>query len=240
MDVVYVVRRGDMNDELRWSLRSVAAKVPHERVWIVGYAPEWVRGCEVIRTHQKSTKNRNSTANVKAACKTAAISDPFLLVNDDMFIMERQPEVFPALHRGRVDDVVASFKGRGVDSPYLDGMVQTRDLLAGFGYSDLLSYELHVPIVVHKAAMLAALELGQSVPIWHKRTAYGALADFGGTQIEDVKVCSAHPEWDESAPYLSTDDESFAVHKVGEFIRDRFAERGPYERGPIFRGLSNG
>lgn len=40
-DLVWIVKPGDGNEELRWSLRSAVAHVPHERVWIVGSRPGW-------------------------------------------------------------------------------------------------------------------------------------------------------------------------------------------------------
>ena len=48
MDAVYYVRPGDRNDELRYSLRSLA-NLPHDRVWIVGHTPPWVTGIESIQ-----------------------------------------------------------------------------------------------------------------------------------------------------------------------------------------------
>ncbi len=41
-DVVYVVRPGDKNEELRYSIRSVIANLPHRKVWIAGYKPTWL------------------------------------------------------------------------------------------------------------------------------------------------------------------------------------------------------
>ncbi|MFF3129757.1 hypothetical protein ACFVRD_48125 [Streptomyces sp. NPDC057908] len=40
-DIVYVVRPWNQNEQLRYSLRTLA-NLPHRRVWIAGYCPTWV------------------------------------------------------------------------------------------------------------------------------------------------------------------------------------------------------
>jgi hypothetical protein len=60
-DLVYVVREGDRNNELRHSLRSVVANVPHRLVWIAGYKPGWVSDLVgYIPMAQRGTKWQNS------------------------------------------------------------------------------------------------------------------------------------------------------------------------------------
>lgn len=39
MDLVYIVKNSEVNEDLRYSLRSVAKFVPHNKIWIVGYKP---------------------------------------------------------------------------------------------------------------------------------------------------------------------------------------------------------
>lgn len=230
MDLVWVVRRGDDNEELRYSIRSAVKNLPHDRVWIIGYKPVWLDGLAYLPTHQSSTKWRNSTMNVKKACIEPAISDPFVLLNDDFFVMRPVDEV-PVLHRGPVDDVIADYEARynGGRGAYTEGMRQTRDLLHRTGYPHPLSYELHVPIIVHKAAMLSALSIGDGMPVLHKRTAYGNLAGLGGEQTVDCKVTVHNSEWSPDWLYLSTDDASFDQMDVGAHVRACFPDPSPYE-----------
>jgi hypothetical protein len=227
LDLVYVVRPGDQNDELRYSLRSVAENLPHRRVWVVGHLPPWVTGTEWLPTDQSDTKYRNSTGNVRAACEHPAISDPFVLMNDDFFVL-KPIEAIPALHRGPVDQVAASYESSYGWSTYLGGMRDTADLLRGLGVAEPISYELHVPMVVHKAEMLEALEVGAHVPVLHKRTMYGNLAGVGGEETEDVKVSLQRPDWRPSWTFLSTDAKTWR-RGVGEFVRMSFPEAGRYE-----------
>jgi hypothetical protein len=188
VDVVYLCREGE-NEELRYSLRSLA-NLPHERVWIFGGAPEWATAIEHVPTDQRDTKYRVTTRALRAACEHEGVSDPFVLFNDDFYLMRRIDEV-PVLHRGLVADVLADYVRRWHGgSSYSRGMAQTADLLASLGFPAPLSYELHVPLPVHKRAMLEALDVGEAsgIAVLHKRTLYGNLARLGGDRLTDVKI----------------------------------------------------
>jgi hypothetical protein len=228
VDVVYPVKAGPCaGDELRHSLRSLV-NLPHDRVWVVGDRPRWLVGARHIPVPQASTKYLNSTTNVRTACLNPDVSDPFVLFNDDFFVLQPIDEV-PVLHRGPVDveekRLIALRSGS-----YLRGLRDTRRVLATRGYTDLLSYELHVPLVVHKAAMLQALEMGSRVPVWHKRTAYGAVARLGGVESADVKIASRLDLPPADAVFVSTTDEAFRSGAVGRFLRAAFPNPSPYER----------
>lgn len=227
-DIVVPVRELDPNEPLRYALRSWAAHLPHRRVWVVGHRPAWLTGVEHIPTVQAGTKFQNTTAAVRAACENDAVSDHFLLANDDMFVMAPQLEM-PMLHRGLVRDVEA-YTASIANSAYLRGMRETRALLAELGEPEPLSYELHVPMPVDKLAMMAALDYGAHLDVLHKRTLCGNLAGLGGRQIEDVKVSFRGPAFPRDSPFLSTMPDSFTNGMVGHFIRQAFPEPGPYER----------
>ncbi|MGW3736677.1 hypothetical protein [Streptomyces sp. NPDC005148] len=228
-DIVVPVREGAANEQLRYALRSWAAHLPHGRVWIVGFKPPWLHGVRHLPTRQTgNSKYRNTTVAVRTACEHPEVSDRFLLCNDDFFVM-RPVDEMPVLHRGLVRDVEAYYASR-VSGAYLRGMRETRDLLASMGHHDPLSYELHVPMSVHKPRMLTALELGRHLDVLHKRTAYGALAGLGGEQIQDVKILHRAPTgYGPESPFLSTMPDSFAHGHVGQFIRRTFPEPSHYE-----------
>src|SRR5690606_39482205 len=84
--------------------------------------------------------------NVLAARTHPDISDPFLLFNDDFFVLQPIEEV-PILHNGPVGGAPRSSVGM---STYQQGRIDTRRLLQQWGYQRPLSYELHIPLEVHK------------------------------------------------------------------------------------------
>ena len=226
-DIVVPVREGPVNQQLRYALRSWAANLPHRRVWLVGYRPPWTAGVEHIPTRQTGTKYRNTTVAVRAACEHPEVSDPFLLCNDDFFVM-RPVESMPVLHRGPVAEVEAYYVTRG-SGAYLRGLRETRDLLVSLGHTDPLSYELHVPLPVDKAGMMKALDAGRHLDVVHKRTLYGNLAGLGGERIADVKILHRAPRFDRDARFLSTMPDSFTHGHVGAHIRRVFTRPCAYE-----------
>lgn len=229
LDVVIPVRPGP-NEELRFALRSLT-NLPHRRVHILGAAPSWVDRSEVrvVPRRHSARKWDTVTDHLVAACTDQEISDPFVLLNDDIFTVEPIDAV-PALNRGPLVDVIEEYEGRGVYSSYVTSMVMThRRLLEHFPHDrELMSFELHVPLVVDKGLMLAAIALGEGVERWHRRTAYGVIAGLAGERVPDVKVNHPDDAWPDG-PFVSTSDASFPW--VRPRLRNLFPDRGPYERG---------
>lgn len=236
VDVVYVVREGDDNEELRYSLRSLR-NVPHGQVWIVGYCPSFVKNVNVVPSPQHWSKYVNSTRNVLAACKHPDVSDRFLLFNDDFFILRRVDE-WPVFHRGPVADVVADYYRRfgplKWNDHYRRGMEQTAAILERWGFADPLSYELHAPMAIQKdlmvEAVMRAVEEDSSIVALHKRTLFGNYARVGGRATQDHKMSGMERTWGDNQLFVSTEDSAFRRGAVGRRLRARFPEPSPYER----------
>lgn len=229
--MVIPVKPGDVNDELRWTLRSFAANLPHDRIWVVGYRPSWLVGVHHIPTTQNGSKYTNTTRALWAACQHPEVAGRFLYANDDMFAM-RPITFLPVYHRGKVREVDAAYRRRGIaSSAWLRGMRATAAALAGLGHPDPWSYEVHVPMPVWKAGMIEALTLVRGVPAVHKRTVYGTLAGVGGRYIRDPKLTTASARPDPDATWLSTMDTSW-YGAAGRHIRARFPRRCRYEKVP--------
>lgn len=183
--MVYVVGPRPNNRELRWSLRSLSAHVPHGRVWIAGHKPNWVTGVGHIPVAQFGSRWANARANLRAACTHPDLSQAFVFMNDDFFVMEPVSAI-PVAHRGPLADVAA----RIPMGSYRSGAVATMRLLHALGVDNPVSYDLHTPMVMDKAALLAAMGLpaARRIPVLHTRTLYGNLARLGGVQVPDVKI----------------------------------------------------
>lgn len=233
MDAVYMVRPGPV-EELRYSLRSLAAHVEHDRVWIFGSAPSWVAkgpdGVRFVQQAKLATKYDTTTAHLHAMCLNPAVSDPFVLWMDDVYAV-RPVGAMPRLHLGPLDARLKRYAS--LRSAWAQGMRATADLLAvRYPDRELISYETHAPLVVHKAAMLEALEIAKRMPVRapHKRTLYGNIAELGGIELaSDPKWVS----WSAPAPrgaWLSSDDASFRTI-TKPVLRWLFPDPGPYETG---------
>lgn len=235
MDIVYPVRVDEVNLQLRYSLRSLD-NFEHDRVWLAGYRPEWVTGVEWIpMPNDQATKYQRSTANLRAALEHPGVSDPFVLMNDD-FYLTRPIDSIPVVHRGRVAMVWAYYESKYGEvahrGAYMAGMRDCWHLLERWGYEDPLSYEVHVPMVIHKAPMLEALDRvrvdAPGIVAVHKRTLYGNVAGIGGVFLFDPKVLEETP-WELLIEdgFLSSSVSGW--ERISGWLAERFSGPSPYE-----------
>lgn len=223
-DVVYICRSGDDNEELRYSLRSLK-NLPHGKVFLVGDAPSWVRDVEKIIVPRKRDKQDTAEENLRVACTTSEISDPFYLFNDDFFVMQPMEEI-PSWDMGDLAWVISEH----AESRYRTAMERTHQLLLNMGVIAPVSFELHIPMLIEKLGMLLALSLGKGIHGVHNRTLYGNLEGIESEYHQDVKVYrkdtkKSYTEW----PFISTSDRTFRFHPVGRYIQKQFPTPGPYE-----------
>jgi hypothetical protein len=218
MDVCYVMaecaRSGSVTNELRYSLRSLV-NVPHDRVVISGWTPDWAVNVKSVATRQTKTRWVNAFNNLKAALPY--LSTEFLFMNDDFFVMEPFDRI-PPFHRGPLG-------GReGKSTPYRQARESVRHILAEQGFEDPVSYELHVPIVYNRDLLADTLAYAESWLIaGYQRTLYGNLNGIGGGFMDDCKNTS-----DLTSPFLSTNETAFAG-KLGRHIQQVFPDPSPYE-----------
>lgn len=223
-DVVYPLRRGNHNDELRYSLRSLQ-NLPHGKVICSGYIPNWLTGVTAISRDPQGSNWYRSRDNVLAALEHA--SDPFYLFNDDFYVMSPVEEV-PIYHAGLLNEVIERYRKNRHGGAYWRGMVQTFYLLQEWGYSAPYGYELHVPLLVHHAEFRKALEIGSGIEALAWRTLYANLAGLGGEEAEDCKVIALGNEDLSQYPFLSSND-NLSYHPIGKFLESRFLEPSTYE-----------
>ena len=228
MDIVYVCRDGE-NPELRYSLRTLQ-NVNHDRVWVFGGAPRWLNTGTVnyVRRRQDATPAHSTRGHIMAACKTPGVSDPFMLWNDDFYAMKKIGDV-PIYHRGLLVDHVERMTG--YHTPWSKGLRITADLLEKQGMLDgALSYSIHLPLIVHKAEMLEAIDVARKTNAqhFHLRTLYGAMANLGGDKYIDPKVLRRSDPFPRG-PWLSSSPDSFR-HSVEPVLRYTFPGASPYEK----------
>jgi hypothetical protein len=60
---------------------------PEAKVWLVGGKPDWYSG-NFIEVDQKHHKYANAINNLQALCNSEEISNNFILMNDDFFIIK--------------------------------------------------------------------------------------------------------------------------------------------------------
>lgn len=233
MDIVYLVKNCVTNEELTYSLRSIV-NLPHDKVFMVGGCPTNLDKSKLthIPTTQGTDRYSNTTNGLKLICQDERLSENFILMNDDFFILKPiiDPETELNLFRGPIQEVIQEIGHRyETGSPYLTGMKQTHIYLRDLGYSKPLSYELHVPMVINKKRFLELFSLPyiESVRAGHFRSIYGNLYLQGSKQIRDVKVYRDFYTPLGSDKFLSTEDNSWP--RVKNYLDRLFPDKGPYE-----------
>lgn len=227
MDLVYICRSGD-NEELRYSIRSAVANLPHKNIWVVGDKPTWYSG-NFIPVKQTNSKYSNVRKILEEIKSNSLISDNFILMNDDFFIV-RPVKKLKALHGGSLLEKVHRYQDLAMGSNYTRMLEQTYLRLTKMGIDSPLDYDIHVPMQMSRRGLREALK-GQT--LW--RSTYGNIFKVGGTRMADVKVYVDGPLVSKSYDitelgydYLSTDDSSFEMVKEA-LLKDLFPEPSAYE-----------
>ncbi len=231
-DIVYPVRPGDINEELRFSLRSLAANYPeHGKVWVVGHVPPWLTGVGHIPGNASANPRENVYNNILAACRHPEVSDRFIVMNDDFFLTEPMATI-PVAYRGTLADHLHLPRLRvNPQSWWRQSLLTTQVCLQAVGYPEPLSYELHVPFPVVKHRMRDTLAHFAHItpanpPQW--RTLYGNLHVDDPVQMPDSKVFRNAPI---RTPFHSTTDLSWRHFKAA--FTAMFPEPSPYERQKV-------
>lgn len=217
--ILIPVRPGDDNPELKYALRSIAANLPHDTVWIVGYQPNWLTNVEFIPGNTRPHPKANIYYNLLAACEHPDVPDDMIVFNDDFFVTE--PIETVAVHyRCTLQEHIDLPRLQRSRGWWWRSLTTTLECLQALGFADPLSYELHVPLLIRKREMADTLRRFEDVqphnpPQW--RTLYATLHQIGGTQLQDPKAYRAGPV---HTPYHSTTDGSFphfAQHFAQQF-----------------------
>lgn len=228
MDIVYTLRNNYDGEELIYSLRSLK-NIPHDRVFLVGGCPSWAQNIIHIPTEQTGTKWENSVSNIKTACKDSRLSDDFILMNDDFFILEPStPQELNKYHATVAKMLEGLGKKHPKPTPYMVGMAETRDLLFWLGKEEPRCYELHIPFVFNKNKFLEMFKIPgtDSIKCLQIRTLYGNLYMSGGEDMPDVKICDKKGSPGQKGQFLSCSDSGFDF--ILPFLRQKFNNKTVY------------
>lgn len=232
-DIVYTLKPNLLNEEFRYSLRSLE-NIPHKDVWVIGYKPSWAKVKFIPSNRISSNKIANTNHNWLKAAFNSNISDPFILMNDDFFI-NKPLENIPTEYLYNNDYFQDYYELTFPTSHYTKVIKNTTELLKRFGIKNAKCYELHTPMLVYKKDIIKALRshnyLTKPVNI---RTMIGNIGNYGGEKAEDVKVYGTEKERNrslknyKSSKFISTDDIAF-TKSVGKYIKEKFNNKSEYE-----------
>jgi hypothetical protein len=233
VDAVYICRGGP-NEELRYSIRSVIKNMPHSKIWVVGGKPDWYVG-NYIEVLQDGQKYDNARANLKAIVDSDEISDDFILMNDDFFVInkiESVPTWYTGTIRARVEEIK---KTRMPNSSYIRLLSKTNKAIQQLGIDVPLDYELHTPMVMNKQKLGNVINIDS---LW--RSTYGNMYGIGGSIHQDIKVYGLSGIHDRNGfnidlkaePFISGSDSSFHL-LYNEILKDLLPNPSIYESRTI-------
>lgn len=231
MDILYTLKNCNICEELVYSLRSLA-NLPHDNIFFVGGFPNNIKRDNIgyINRTQTSTKWKNATQNVKTACLDDRLSEDFILMNDDFFILEPVDEKELALNFGTIDEVYKRYCDRGLkETAYVKGMKETQDFLKRLGFSEPLCFELHIPMIFNKEKFLKmfSLEGIDKIDVLHWRSVYGNLYQKESVKRNDVKVLMSDKFSSSEDKFLSCGDSTWK--KVKPFLESLFPKKSIHE-----------
>jgi hypothetical protein len=216
-DLVYVVRPGESNPSLKYSLRSLA-NLPHRRVFVAGHCPSFVKNVTKIPVRKLPNKLASIEANLRAALRHPELGERAVYMNDDFYVMEPIDEV-PITHGGPVSEFALrqEFKwrmARTIDEFVIQGMrVQ---------FDGMLTYDgVHMPLPIETSIARGCLANMPSGVLW--RTWYGNVAAIGGTRVSNTKSQKGEVV---PGPFMSTSQVS--LRPLREYLEDVLPKESPY------------
>lgn len=227
MDAVYICRHGN-NEELRFSIRSLQNLKQVKNVWVIGGKPKWYTGNHVEVTG--SDKYNHAITNLHVLTKNAKISEKFVLMNDDFYVIKPVNKL-EYYYEGTLSDKIVKYNQFNPNSKYTKYLQKTRDLLLKQTRTEPLSYELHIPMVLTKTGLKEALKYNV---LW--RSYFGNTNNVGGEEMKDVKIY--HPtardpnrfkyDANQHVSFISSEDRSF-LYVRDRVLRNLFPQPSKYE-----------
>jgi hypothetical protein len=228
-DLVYVLKDSKTNEEFRYSLRSVVKNVKnYNKIITVGGMVDGIEPDISINIIQPGhTKYDKVNTMLKEICLNPLISENFVLMNDDFFIMDTLDlDKYKPNYRCSLEDYMQIIVDAKAPSIYTMRLAKTTGALNALGLGTKC-YELHIPMLFNKHKLLEVF--GVFTGFNGIRSLYGNYFKIGGQKINDCKIFTTSDDFVKNTKYLSTTDKSFRVGAVGEYIRSKFPDPSKFE-----------
>lgn len=226
-DVVYILKRDVAPEELRYSLRSVEANLPHNQVWFYGGCPMGIKPDHHVNFTQHGLTTWDKVSDtIKNVCRNGDITDDFWLFNDDFFILKKMTNTKPLVQGSLAYRVQRIKEQHNGDSAYSNELRKVMATMKHYN-CDRLDYALHVPMLINKRKALKVLNQFPHLPMF--RSLYGNYWHIGGELMDDVKIFDNDTTPGKDWRFCSTTDGSFKEGAVGDYIRSMFKDKGAHE-----------
>lgn len=182
MDIVYIFKEGPLDSlELRYSLRSLCKNVKFNNVYIIEDKPRWLQDVTHIKIKNSTTnKYYNITYKIKQTINIKELSDDFVIMWDDIFILS------PISEFKHYSDGLTLKEVVGVKKRYSTHNNTFKYVLNI--YSDGINYDVHSPYLYNKENLKRLFKEHRLdiKKIYSLRSMYG---NFYKLEYELVKNC---------------------------------------------------
>ncbi len=232
MDVVYLQSDKVSRKELTYSLRSMAANVPHERVFFVGFAPPWVTDVTLIEAKFPAQKFHSLHAKTRLLSNSRLDIEEMTMFDDDMYVLKPQTNPIPWLSVGKMK----SFdKGKPRWETNSQSWLQMQWNSVQFLQAQRVEYihdmSIHTPHVYHKDTLVKLAEIApQDHPIMWRVVYPNMYVDDIQPLEMDVKSYDLHQLEQvlaHDSGFLSSHNGS--IHIMEDYLDGLFPEKCAYE-----------
>lgn len=148
MDLVYpLIKWYNNNLELRYSLRSLT-NLKYDNIYLLWYKPDWIKWIEHIEAEDNHyIKVVNVINKLKIVCEDDRISEDFILMNDDFYILK--PTEIKYFNQWTISEHIDRRESNWVFHWVYAECLRYTNLM--FPY--WLDFELHIPIIYNKTRL---------------------------------------------------------------------------------------
>lgn len=224
-------RSTQKNQELRYCLRSIEKHLTGVgNVFIIGECPDWLQNVIHIpftEDPRNRYRDRNIMLKMAEACKDSRVSDDFLMVHDDHFLLSNyETGSFPYYHMGPMNE------GQG---QYGETKANTKSLLS-FTES-FNNYDCHCPIVLNKQLFMRSVVLAD----WSKwygyclKTLYCVMNGIEGIETIDLKIRNPLNAGEigmlvDGRKWFSIGDRCFVPGGMWDVLNELYPNKSRYEQ----------
>ena len=232
MDLVYTLGtyHGSQweNNEIRYSLRSIEKNMPHRNIVIVGYCPEFLQNVIHIPVRDGAKhKSLNTLIKMKIACLSHKISQDFVLMNDDFYVLNPITEL-PDYYKSTLNTRLQHEKERGSQgSRYYYTIKRTAEL-----FDRPKDFDMHIPMKFNKKKFLDLFRNFDMHRIYLYRSVYGNFYDLKGERIDrDVKIFGVNDFYKQTGlTFMSLSPDAALKPAIQHFLEEMFPKLSKYER----------
>ena len=225
MDIVYVYKQWWGNwQELRYSLRSLV-NIPHDKVYIIGDKPDGVRWVIHIPVSDEWEKFENVIHKFKVIVGNENISDDFILMHDDFYIMEPM-DIIPYYVRSSLKQHKEDIYNKFWENTYFTSINNVYKL-----FPEWDSFDVHCPIILNKDKFKHILDLYWNT-IWSKRSIYCNYYHIEWVpywNANDCKVLFSDRQYNKWNWFLSSDDSTIRNMWFIRYMNNTFPNKCKYE-----------